>query len=66
MHAPGQPEALLHAALSQIVCPVCHGQLTLNSATVHCVECHRRYPVEDGIPVLLGSRAYTPEDASSM
>lgn len=47
-----------------IVCPACHGRLSLDdstsAATVACSSCARRYPIEDGIPVLLESRAALP------
>ncbi|GGH02797.1 Trm112 family protein [Silvibacterium dinghuense] len=47
----------LRAALHQIACPVCHGALTLEAASVCCQDCHRHYPLEDGIPVLQAARA---------
>jgi uncharacterized protein YbaR (Trm112 family) len=47
-------------ALSILVCPVCHGQLTTEDNQILCVKCRRRYPIEDGIPVLLADRAQLP------
>ncbi|MFT4114831.1 Trm112 family protein [Silvibacterium sp.] len=47
----------LRAALAQVVCPVCFGTLRLEPVSVHCTSCSRRYPLEDGIPVLLAARA---------
>jgi uncharacterized protein len=43
--------------LELIVCPACHGRLMLVEGAVVCGECSRRYPVVDGIPVLLIERA---------
>ncbi len=43
--------------LELIVCPVCHGRLTLGEKDVRCTVCGRSYPIEDGIPVLLEGRA---------
>jgi len=47
-----------------IVCPACHGRLSLDDSTtaasVACTSCARRYPIEDGIPVLLEARATLP------
>lgn len=42
--------------LRWIVCPVCHQPLELESESVRCAGCGRRYPVVDGIPVLLADR----------
>jgi len=41
------------------VCPLCHGALRSegDGARLICVQCGKRYPVEDGIPVLLAQRA---------
>jgi hypothetical protein len=43
--------------LRRIVCPVCHQPLQLEAAVLQCQGCGRRYPVVDGIPVLLADRA---------
>ena len=42
-----------------VVCPVCHGSLRFNEdfTKLRCVECDKRYPVKDGIPVLLAQEA---------
>jgi hypothetical protein len=54
-------EAMKPADLSQwaqdLVCPVCFGALAFSEAAVTCSGCGRRYPVVDGIPVLIASRA---------
>ena len=47
--------------LEMVVCPACHGRLSFNSAAgeVRCGECGKSYPIVDGIPVLLVSRAHS-------
>jgi hypothetical protein len=43
--------------LLHVVCPVCHATLRLEAAVILCTGCARRYPVVDGLPVLLAPRA---------
>ncbi|MDE1176949.1 MAG: hypothetical protein PW789_10130 [Edaphobacter sp.] len=43
--------------LQQVVCPVCHKSLRAAENAVVCTGCARSYPIVDGIPVLLESRA---------
>jgi uncharacterized protein YbaR (Trm112 family) len=43
--------------LRWIVCPACHQRLQLEAGTIQCQGCGRRYPIVDGIPVLLADRA---------
>jgi uncharacterized protein YbaR (Trm112 family) len=46
----------IHPDLLEIlVCPACKGRVELkpDSSGLKCVECHRLYPVRDGIPVML-------------
>jgi hypothetical protein len=41
-------------ALRVLVCPTCHAALTSpNQDTILCTGCGRRYPIRDGLPVLL-------------
>jgi uncharacterized protein YbaR (Trm112 family) len=41
-------------ALRLLACPTCHAGLTLlDPETVLCSACVRRYPICDGLPVLL-------------
>jgi len=44
-------------ALRWVVCPVCHKGLQLADDAILCQGCGRRYPIVDGIPVLLVDRA---------
>jgi uncharacterized protein YbaR (Trm112 family) len=43
--------------LERLVCPVCHAKLCAGDNSVLCTGCSRRYPLVDGIPVLLANRA---------
>jgi uncharacterized protein YbaR (Trm112 family) len=49
--------ALKATDLRWLVCPACHKSLKLDGGVVYCGGCARRYPVVDGIPVLLVDRA---------
>jgi len=55
--------ALRSLDLAWLVCPVCRSTLKLAdgpedvSARIRCTGCERRYPVADGLPVLLADRA---------
>jgi uncharacterized protein YbaR (Trm112 family) len=39
--------------LELLVCPACHGEVKLEGDRIVCQACGRRYPVRDGIPVML-------------
>ncbi len=41
--------------LEILVCPACRAKVELkpDSSGLKCVQCHRLYPVRDGIPVML-------------
>ena len=43
--------------LRWLVCPVCHCSLHPEPQAIRCTGCSRRYPVVDGIPVLIETRA---------
>jgi hypothetical protein len=40
-----------------VVCPACWGELRADVGALVCVGCRQRYPVVDGIPVLIVERA---------
>jgi hypothetical protein len=40
-----------------VVCPACFGELSAGAGTLVCAGCGRRYPVVNGIPVLIVERA---------
>ena len=43
-------------------CPACRSTLELvpDASTLACVGCRRRYPIRDGIPILLVDEATHP------
>ena len=43
-----------------VVCPACGGELHAGAKTLVCTGCGRKYPVVDGIPVLIVERAEQP------
>jgi len=47
--------------LDILVCPVCKKPMVLkeNGESLKCGVCHRVYPVQDGIPILLIDAATT-------
>lgn len=55
-------------SLRWLVCPVCRHSLQFEPGIelgtepgiVRCTGCSRGYPIIDGIPVLIGSRAFLP------
>lgn len=50
-------KALTAEDIRWLVCPVCHQTLQLEPQAILCTGCGRRYPIVDGIPVLLADRA---------
>ncbi|HZD45980.1 MAG TPA: Trm112 family protein [Acidobacteriaceae bacterium] len=50
--------AIDEIALRLLVCPICHATLSsLDQDSVRCTGCERRYPIRDGLPVLLADAA---------
>ena len=45
--------------LRVLACPKCHGDLRVNDAppALECERCRLRYPIDDGIPVMLVDEA---------
>ncbi len=39
--------------LDILACPACKGDLELKSNKIVCKSCAKKYPIKDGIPVLL-------------
>jgi uncharacterized protein len=48
--------------LSVLACPVCGSGVILEDEKIVCARCNRRYPVRDGVPVMLIDEAETPAD----
>ncbi len=53
--------APMASALALLACPVCWSPLAVDQhkgePVVICIVCARRYPIVDGIPVLIPDRA---------
>jgi uncharacterized protein len=49
--------------LDILVCPLCKKRLVLvhEGQALQCGECHRVYPIRDGIPILLVDEAVIEE-----
>ena len=45
--------------LEILACPVCKASVKLENDKLVCTKCGRRYPIRDGIPVMLESEAAT-------
>ncbi|HDY66917.1 MAG TPA: Trm112 family protein [Candidatus Scalindua sp.] len=43
--------------LEILACPVCKAEVKLEKGKIVCTKCGRRYPIRDGIPVMLESEA---------
>ena len=41
------------ALLAILACPACQGDVALKDNKIVCAKCGRRYPIKNGIPVLL-------------
>ena len=47
--------------LEILACPACKGSVELEEQWIVCQECGRRYPIRDGIPIMLVDEAEPPE-----
>ena len=47
--------------LDILACPACKTAVKLQGERIVCVQCGRRYPIRDGIPVMLIEEAESPE-----
>jgi uncharacterized protein YbaR (Trm112 family) len=45
-----------------LACPACRSRLSWAVAEARCEGCGKRYPIEDGIPVLMADRAAADQD----
>lgn len=53
---------MLDAKLLEILaCPLCKTEVKLDGERLVCVSCGRRYPVREGIPVMLVEEAELPQ-----
>ncbi len=50
--------------LEILACPACKTEVKLEGERLVCVQCRRRYPIRDGIPVMLVEEAEGPESSA--
>jgi uncharacterized protein YbaR (Trm112 family) len=43
--------------LAILACPACQGDVELKENKILCAQCGRKYPIKDGIPVMLVDEA---------
>jgi uncharacterized protein YbaR (Trm112 family) len=48
---------LLASVIDQLACPACYAALLLDATALQCTGCGRRFPISQGIPVLIPDRA---------
>jgi uncharacterized protein YbaR (Trm112 family) len=53
---------LLCQWLDRLACPACQGVLRAEGDTILCIACARRYPILNGIPILIPDRAIKSEN----
>ena len=46
--------------LEILACPACKTEVKLQDERLVCVQCGRRYPIREGIPVMLVDEAEPP------
>jgi len=46
-----------------LVCPACKGDLRQEDPELVCTQCGLRYPVRDGIPIMLVEEAVRRDDS---
>jgi uncharacterized protein YbaR (Trm112 family) len=59
-----QVTAMIDEELLQILaCPACHEAVRVEDDKIVCLGCGRRYPIRDGIPIMLLDEAENPADS---
>ena len=46
--------------LEILACPACKGDVILQQDKIVCTQCGRRYPIKDGIPIMMVDEAEMP------
>jgi hypothetical protein len=59
-HFPGGSTLLDKDLLDILACPACRAEVRLEGERIVCTSCGKRYPVRDGIPIMLVEEAETP------
>lgn len=48
--------------LEILACPACKADVKLEAEKIVCTKCGRRYPIKDGIPIMLIDEAEMPNN----
>lgn len=52
-----------------LACPACESRppvtVDIQNQYLECTECHRRYPIREGIPIMLEEEAEQPPEATN-
>ncbi len=51
--------------LDIMVCPDCRGKVTETEGFVTCNSCGKKYPIRDGIPIMLINEAISSENVKT-
>ncbi len=61
----GAPQELDEEFLSLLACPVCKTNVRREGERLVCATCGRRYPIREGIPVMLVEEAEMPSSGAA-
>ena len=50
--------------LDILACPVCKSEVSQDGNFIVCSKCGRRYPIKDGIPVMLSDESIMPDNGA--
>mgnify|MGYP001591449117 CR=1 FL=1 len=48
--------------LAILACPGCQGDVALRDGQIVCLQCGRRYPIREGVPIMLVDEAQVPRE----
>jgi uncharacterized protein YbaR (Trm112 family) len=57
---PGETPLIDKDLLDILACPACRAEVRLEGDRIVCSSCGKRYPVRDGIPIMLVEEAEPP------
>jgi len=50
--------------LNVLACPICKAKIALNNGYLVCHKCSKKYPIKNGIPIMLPEEALNNEENS--
>ncbi|NLE30272.1 MAG: Trm112 family protein [Phycisphaerae bacterium] len=50
--------------LEILICPDCRGNVEKKDEFIVCSDCGKRYPIREGIPIMLITEALPPENTN--